>query len=108
MEADLGWSAGGIGVAGTYNWTILQPEWTNRGDWGVYAGPGVAAGFGFSNEVSHFNVGVAGQVGIEYSFWFPLQVSIDIRPILGLNISTAGSGLYFGGYVPAVGVRYKF
>ena len=108
VEADLGWGTGGINVAGTYNWTIAQPSWTSRGEWGVYAGPGVAAGFGIG-DVSHINVGVAGQVGLEYTFWFPLQLSFDIRPVFGLDLKTGGgSGFYFGGYIPAFSVRYRF
>lgn len=108
VEADLGLTGfNALNVAATYNWMLAQPDWTNRGEWGVYAGPGAALGLGFG-EVSHLNVAVAGQVGLEYTFWFPLQLSIDLRPQLGLWTGGGAAGFYFGGWCPALGVRYKF
>ena len=101
IEADLGLgNFQYLNIAATYNFMIAQPNWTDRGDWGFYAGPGVALGAG--KDI--FNVGVAGQVGLEYSFWFPLQLSIDIRPQLGLVGNTFG----IWGWYPQFGVRYKF
>ena len=101
IEADLGLgNFQYLNIAATYNFMIAQPNWTDRGDWGFYAGPGVALGAG--KDI--FNVGVAGQVGLEYSFWFPLQLSIDIRPQLGLVGNTFG----IWGWYPQLGVRYKF
>ena len=108
LEADLGLGAfNGLNVAATYNWMLAQPDWTSKGEWGVYAGPGVALGLGFG-DASYFNVGIAGQVGLEYTFWFPLQLSVDLRPQLGLV--TAGGASAFGlwGWYPSLGVRYKF
>ena len=86
---------------------IAQPQWTDRGEWGFYAGPGAALGFGFG-AASHFNVAAVGQVGLEYTFWFPLQLSIDIRPQLGLITASGAAGFYFGGWCPALGIRYRF
>ena len=76
IDADLGFG-NGLNVAATYNWTLMQPNWTSRGDWGVYAGPGAALGLGIG-EVDYLNVAVAAEVGLEYTFWFPLQLSVDI------------------------------
>ena len=106
IDADLGFG-NGLNVAATYNWTLAQPNWTSRGEWGVYAGPGVALGVGFG-DASFLNVGVAGEVGLEYTFWFPLQLSVDIRPELGLV--TAGGASAFGlwGWYPTLAVRYRF
>ena len=106
LEADLGLVGNGLNVAATYNFMIAQPTWTDRGEWGFYAGPGAAVGLGFG-EANHLNVAVAGQVGLEYSFWFPLQLSIDLRPQLGVSFADK-SQFYFGGWCPALGVRYKF
>ena len=101
LEADLGLGDFQyLNVAATYNFMIAQPDWTDRGEWGFYAGPGVALGAG--KEV--LNIGVAGQVGLEYTFWFPLQLSIDIRPQIGLVGNTFG----LWGWYPQLGVRYKF
>ena len=106
LEADLGLVMNGLNVAATYNFMLAQPQWTDRGEWGVYAGPGAAVGLGLG-EASHLNVAVAGQVGLEYTFWFPLQLSIDLRPQLGIGFADKAT-MYFGGWCPALGVRYKF
>ena len=105
IDADL-FFGNGLNVAGTYNWTLAKPQWTNKGEWGVYAGPGAALGLGMG-EVSYLNLAVAGEIGLEYTFWFPLQLSVDMRPQLGLFLS-GKSGLYFGGFVPTFAVRYRF
>ena len=108
VEANLGLNGiNALNVSATYNWMIAQPQWTDRGEWGVYAGPGAAVGLGFG-EVASFNIGVAGQVGLEYTFWFPLQLSIDLRPQLGFAAAGGSSALYFGGWYPALGIRYRF
>ena len=97
-----------VGATGIYNFMIAQPQWTDRGEWGFYAGPGGTVGLGLDNDNnSFFNVSVAGMVGLEYTFWFPLQLSIDIRPQIGLAAG-GGAGFYFGGWCPALGVRYRF
>lgn len=101
LEADLGLGDFQyLNVAATYNFMLAKPDWTDRGDWGFYAGPGVALGAG--KDV--LNIGIAGQVGLEYTFWFPLQLSIDIRPQLGL----VGNGFGIWGWYPQLGARYKF
>lgn len=108
IEANLGLGGfNSLNVAATYNWMLVQPNWTSKGDWGVYAGPGAALGLGFG-DAAGLNIAVAGQVGLEYSFWFPLQLSLDIRPQLGLHTGGGAAGLYFGGWCPALGIRYKF
>ena len=104
VEADLGlYTFNAVNLSATYNWMLVQPDWTDRGEWGVYAGPGANLGIGFNGW---FNVAVCGQVGLEYTFWFPLQLSLDIRPALGF--STGDKPFYFGGFYPSLGVRYKF
>jgi hypothetical protein len=109
IEADLGLSGFSfLNVAGTYNFMIAQPAWTNKGQWGFYAGPGVAVGAG----KGVFNIGIAGQVGLEYTFDFPLQLSLDVRPQLGmvtvkvLDVTAREFGVW--GWYPHLGIRYKF
>ena len=109
IEADLGLgSFSYLNLAGTYNFMIAQPAWTNSGTWGFYAGPGVALGAG----KGVFNLGIAGQVGLEYTFDFPLQLSLDIRPQIGmvsataLDVTTREFGIW--GWYPHLGIRYKF
>ena len=111
IEADLGLgNFSYLNLAGTYNFMIAQPAWTEAGTWGFYAGPGVALGAG----KGVLNVGVAGQAGLEYTFDFPLQLSLDIRPQLGMVTVAAGDSddtiRKFGiwGWYPHLGIRYRF
>ena len=109
LEVDGGLGLGfdgvfNVGATGIYNFMIAQPQWTSRGEWGFYAGPGAAVGMNVIGEESYFHVAAAGMVGLEYSFWFPLQLSFDVRPTLGFGFN---HGLHWG-VMPALGVRYKF
>ena len=101
IDADL-FFGNGLNVAGTYNWTLMQPNWTSRGEWGVYAGPGAALGLGIG-EVDYLNLAVAAEVGLEYTFHFPLQLSVDLRPQLGF----IKKPLIWGWY-PHLSIRYRF
>ena len=100
LEANLGLDDFSIlNLAATYNWMIAKPQWTDRGEWGFYAGAGAAVGFDQGPCI-----GAAGQVGLEYTFWFPLQLSVDIRPQLGLVNTKFG----IWGWAPHLSVRYSF
>ena len=108
VEADLGlWGFNTLNAVATYNWMLAQPQWTSRGDWGFYAGPGVAVGFDFNSATAGLNVGAVGQIGLEYTFWFPLQLSIDIRPQLGVHIGN-GDLFHVSGFYPTLAARYRF
>lgn len=109
----------GLGIGGhvTYDW--IDPfnapvPWNERGEWHWYMGVGGAGGvYGlFSKEaINSWYAGVAGHVGIEYDFWFPLQLSLDWRPCIGVAGSEGiGVGFGLGGLYSgiALGVRYKF
>ena len=96
IEADLGLeSFANLNIAATYNFMIAEFGPGLK----FYAGPGVALGFG-----NYLSVGVAGQAGIEYDFDFPLQLSLEVRPQLGLV------NQHFGiwGWYPHLGIRYRF
>lgn len=134
---------GGIGAAATYDW--LNPfntsiPWNHKGEWNWYLGAGAGLGFGWPNidkdtvgDITYktssnwFSIGVAGRVGIEYEFWFPLQLSLDWRPVIGPSFSWAratvsgggvdtnershSTGFYLDGLwagAISLGVRYKF
>ena len=137
LEIELGWSIDGrtdfwrtvageryherwwgstVQTAVTYDWIdpfgAKFPEMP-KGEWHWYMGVGgaVAAPFQFNG----FSIGAAGRFGIEYDFWFPLQLSIDLRPTLGFGLFPEGEG---GKPRPGVStdiysalgfaVRYKF
>ncbi len=112
LEADLGLAGTSFNLAGIYNFHL-----TEFGEgFKVYGGPGAAVGMG----AGHFNLGIAGQLGIEYTFNFPLQLSLDLRPQLGLGFisgaadsdsaSDARSIIKFTcwGWYPSLGIRYAF
>ncbi len=117
IEVDLGLDLGslnyGFGFQATaiYDFVFAQPNWTSRGDWEWYAGPGVALGYGVNNETMGMTLGIAGQIGLSYTFWFPLQLSVDLRPVIGLHFGdgvrfyTAGVTSY---WIPCLSVRYAF
>lgn len=109
LEIDLGWRSGksydGFKLAGLYQWV-----WNIDGGFNWYAGVGGGLGsYDFNDgykDKKDYNetfVFVAGDVGIEYSFDFPLLLSLDFRPELG-----------FGDYNDdldfdiALGIRYQF
>lgn len=94
IEADLGLeSFKSLNIAATYNFMIAQ-----FGDgFGFYAGPGIGVGF-----AEKLRVGIAGQVGLEYNFNAPVQLSLDVRPYFDF----VGAGLV--GWYPHLGIRYRF
>ena len=111
LEVDGGLGLGfdgvfNIGATGIYNFMIAQPAWTSRGEWGCYAGPGAAVGMKLGNSETdgYFHIAAAGMVGLEYTFWFPLQLSLDLKPTLGFGFN---HGFHWG-VMPAFGVRYRF
>jgi hypothetical protein len=96
LELDLGLSDfdGGLNLAGTYQW--VKPL-ADGFSW--YFGFG--AGLGIWEKSA--GVAVLGQLGIEYNFKAPVQLSLDWRP-----------GIVFGGYSGfwgtsvGLGIRYRF
>jgi hypothetical protein len=94
LQADLGytwWMYGAHGYGGAINANVNLmyqapiKEWgAGRLDW--YAGGGLTAGYLFS--VRGLKVGVNGIAGLEWIFnSFPLALSFDFRPGLGMLIS---------------------
>ena len=101
----------GLEAACTYDW--IDPfgatvPWNEKGEWHWYMGVGGAIQTPFAFNAGF--VGAAGRFGIEYDFWFPLQLSIDFRPTLGVafasNAAAFGWDVYAGGL--GLGIRYKF
>lgn len=100
----------GIGASATYDW--LNPfgaviPWDYEGQWNWYMG--VGAGLG-THRFKSLYTGVVGHVGISYDFWFPLQLSVDWRPNIGINW-VPNTPIHFneqGLYGFSLGVRYLF
>ena len=96
IEIDLGLDTGnGIHISGLYQWVWDLSQLEQGFKW--YAG----AGGGLFLHEDGIGLGFLGNLGIEYTFEFPLQLSLDIRP--GFYF---GKTNYFGG--AALGIRYKF
>ena len=113
IEVDLGVEfiygyAVGLNAAAGYNFMIAQPKWTQKGQWGFYAGPAVKAGWLWIGGY----LAVGAQVGLEYSFDFPLQVSLDIRPAVGVAMEGDTCSIYGAeailGSIPCLSIRYRF
>lgn len=106
LEFDLGWRDSRdfsiIKIAGLYQWV-----WNIDKGFNWYAGPG--GGFVFldvdedAGGGSDTAIFVAGDIGLEYNFDFPLLLSLDFRP-----------EIYIGDYDDdlnfdiALGIRYQF
>jgi hypothetical protein len=137
---DFGYNANGrLGykVTAIYNFIWARPAWTDRGSWALYAGPGLAFG-GVADTVTYridnikhtiadngFMMSLVAQAGIEYTFWFPLQLSLDMRPYFGFHtnkgyeIVGGPASIQYGaktsfydrgllGLIPTLSVRYRF
>lgn len=145
LGLDFGYNANGapgIKAAAIYNFIWARPAWTDKGSWALYAGPGATIGYvndmavwKASNGVdilhsaprNGFMLDICAQVGLEYTFWFPLQLSVDLRPAAGMHVNdgvtltdpitgknqTYGTrvGFYDNGLLgmaPTISVRYRF
>ena len=102
----------GIEAACTYDW--IDPfgatvPWDKQGEWHWYMGVGGAVQWSWYATNAAF-IGACGRFGIEYDFWFPLQLSLDFRPTLGVAFTPSaaafGYDVYAGGL--GLGIRYKF
>lgn len=123
---DLGYGvSGNLGarINGTYNFIWASPRWTKKGKWNIYAGPGLSTGWVEDRCVlkngeergnyytNGFMLAVSGQVGIEYCFEFPLQISLEARPNIGLHLADRSLSFYDNGllgFTPSLGIRYAF
>lgn len=137
---DFGYGAPGFKVTGIYNFVWARPAWTDMGSWACYAGPGISLG-GVEDRVPvtvgnikgsyadfGFMCALTAQVGLEYTFDFPLALAVDISPYIGMHAtggrrhySEAGvdvavdyeghTGFYnwgLFGFIPSISARYRF
>ena len=96
LEVDAGWGANALSVGAAYDFQIAPV-----GPFGFYAGPSAQVWMGGDDD---FVLGVGAQVGLEYIFpSFPLQISLDWRPVFDLIPSTG-----FGWQSVGLGIRYAF
>jgi len=106
LEFDLGWRSGndydGFKLTGLYQWV-----WRIDGAFNWYAGVGGGlASYSGTNSLDGndgTSVFAAGDIGIEYNFDIPLQLSLDFRPEFGSNDFTDNTVFDI-----ALGIRYQF
>jgi len=106
LEFGLSWhtndNVDSFKLAGLFQWV-----WQLDGNFNWYAGAGGGAGVVSVDTTSTRSDGtflfVAGDIGIEYDFDFPLLLSLDFRPEVGFG--NARNDVDFD---IALGVRYQF
>ena len=119
LDVNLGWVGknysnvryNSVQVVGVYQWV-----WQLEGNFNWYAGAGAGLGHWstkYHNHPNNWNRNndngiyalIAGNIGIEYVFDFPLTLSLDARPEFGLNNNDVRDnfGLNFG-----LSARYRF
>ena len=98
LELDLGIRSNQIKLTGVYQWIW---EIDNGFNW--YAGIGGGIGSNNKKYDSGAFLSLDGDVGLEYLFDFPLQLSLDLRPefAIGNNHTNFDQGI-------ALGARYRF
>lgn len=97
----------------TINATVVYDWVFNiQGGWNWYVGPGLGLGFGVYNRMDAtpkipLRLSVGGQIGVEYQFGIPLNISLDYRPML--NVFGFANGYDYGSFFGiALGLRYRF
>lgn len=90
-----------------YDWVFNIKSWPHAGEWNWYVGPGAGVGLFFDGNLDvPVSVNVGGQIGVEYQFNFPLNLSLDYRPMI--NVLGFGDNTWGYWYGVALGVRYRF
>ncbi len=103
LEFDLGWrdsnNVDAFKLVGLYQWVFPI-----EGDFNWFVGAGAGIGSFDAGENDGIFALVAGDIGVEYNFEFPLILSLDFRPELGFNNDYSDDlGLDI-----ALGIRYQF
>ncbi len=105
LELDLGLNGYGFGLNGIYQWVWDLSSLADGFNWYAGVGAGIGA-YDYNNYKSNrLNVGILGQIGIEYNFNIPLQLSLDYRPGFYLLNSSSNNFSYDG---ICLGARYRF
>ncbi len=96
-------------VNAAFDWTF-----NIKGIWNWFVGPVAGIGFGYGYNYRYYDymplrVNVGGQIGFEWQFSIPLNLTVDWRPMVnvlgfGKDYYPHWSGLYNFG----VGLRYRF
>lgn len=93
LELDLGVWSHGVNATAVYDWVF-----DIDGSFKWFTGVGASIG----TDDYRGAIGVLGNIGVEYNFEIPLQLTADYRPAFFFG----ETGLWLTGF--ALGVRYKF
>ena len=108
VDAGMQFLGNGLNIAAAYNFMYAQPDWTKKGKWGFYAGPAIKLGYLWVGGY----LAVGAQLGMEYTFDFPLQISLDIRPAVGAAMEGKSVFIYGAeavfGTIACLSLRYSF
>jgi hypothetical protein len=105
LGLDNGYHGDAFHVDGVYNFMIAQPNWTNAGSWGFYGGPGASIAMSNGGDSNTLYAGIVGNLGLEYTFNIPLQLSLDVRP----RLMFGNGGVWSDGiFTFGLGIRYAF
>lgn len=93
LEVDFGWLSSTswdvLQCTGIYQWRLIR-----KGGFNFYMGPG--AGIGYANygygEDKLYGI-LVGDIGIDYTFKFPIQIGLDYRPEWSLLQDKIGNEL---------------
>ena len=109
VTAGFGWMGYyGANVSVMYDWVF-----DIQGGWKWYVGPGGGVGFGWGpvykdNDLFPLRVNVGAQIGVEYQFKIPLNLSLDWRPMVNcLGFGHPGLN-HIVSWGPGLGIRYRF
>ncbi|MCU0459906.1 MAG: hypothetical protein MUE37_12555 [Bacteroidales bacterium] len=88
-----------LALVGIYHW-----NWNIAGGFNWYVGPGATVAYDNFEGNTYVNVGVGGQIGIEYKFRdLPVLVSLDSRPMWDFLGDVNGLG-----WGAALGIRFTW
>ena len=98
---------GGPTLTSAYHW-----HWFLAGGFGFFGGPAFQLSMPRWNS---FGLGLGAQLGLDYQFDAPFQLSLDFRPIYNVvgqfkGVGANGKTRVLGGFDPNVslGIRYSF
>ena len=118
LTAGIGnfWSSWGhIDATAAFDWTF-----NIKGIWNWFVGPAAGIGFGFGYNYRYysgydahpympFRLNVGGQIGFEWQFNIPLNLTVDWRPMVNvLGFTNPSYPKWNGLYNIGVGLRYRF
>lgn len=108
IEADLGF---GFGIGSKCNYSMATAIYDfalyKVDNFNFYAGPGLQLALYPSENVPvGFSMGIVGQVGVEYQFKAPINLSLDWRPTYQFLADSKALG--FRGESIMLGFRYRF